>query len=92
MKVHPNNKLTINVVEAAPLETFSAEVCSLHCFPSCLAFPNRRMQVICTNLAEAWKVTVGHSSEGGTEVHIRMNGDGALSSGWEMRVLLCCSR
>jgi len=24
--VHPNNKLTINAVEAAPLEDFSAEV------------------------------------------------------------------
>ena len=24
--VHPNNKLTINAVEAAPLEAFSAEV------------------------------------------------------------------
>ena len=25
--VHPNNKLTINAVEAAPLENFSIEVC-----------------------------------------------------------------
>ena len=26
--VHPNNRLTINAVEAAPLEDFSLEVCS----------------------------------------------------------------
>lgn len=32
--VHPNNTLTINVVEAAPLEDFSPEVCwlSLVCY------------------------------------------------------------
>ena len=28
--VHPNNKLTINAVEAAPLEAFSAEVSRSH--------------------------------------------------------------
>lgn len=27
--VHPNNSLTINAVEAAPLEDFSPEVCRL---------------------------------------------------------------
>jgi hypothetical protein len=27
--VHPNNKLTINAIEAAPLESFSSEVCAL---------------------------------------------------------------
>jgi hypothetical protein len=26
--VHPNNKLTINAIEAAPLEDFSPEVCT----------------------------------------------------------------
>lgn len=28
--VHPNNKLTINAVEAAPLEAFSVEVSRLY--------------------------------------------------------------
>lgn len=33
--VHPNNKLTVNVIEAAPLDAFSAEV-SLHKFGTIL--------------------------------------------------------
>ena len=32
--VHPNNKLTINAVEAAPLEDFSLEVCAMPITPS----------------------------------------------------------
>lgn len=32
--VHPNNRLTINVVEAAPLEDFSVEVCSVMRYPN----------------------------------------------------------
>lgn len=33
--VHPNNKLTVNVIEAAPLDAFSAEV-SFHEFGAVL--------------------------------------------------------
>ena len=59
--VHPNNKLTINAVEAAPLEDFSSEVILsnfsepplIHC----------HHQAVRTNLAEAQRAASGSGSE-----------------------------
>jgi F-type H+-transporting ATPase subunit delta len=61
--VHPNNKLTVNAIEAAPLENFSSEVCtwrklcvgqirSVNCF-----------QAVRANLQEVLKVLSGNGSE-----------------------------
>jgi F-type H+-transporting ATPase subunit delta len=60
--VHPGNKLTINVVEAAPLEAFSLEVCNqwfldLHLTHVLLPQATR------ANLSEALKITAGNGSE-----------------------------
>ncbi|KAH7916570.1 F1 complex, delta/epsilon subunit of ATPase [Hygrophoropsis aurantiaca] len=46
--VHPGNKLTINVIEAAPLDSFS---------------PEATLQAVRANLQEALKVATGNGSE-----------------------------
>jgi F-type H+-transporting ATPase subunit delta len=61
--VHPNNTLTINAVEAAPLEDFSAEV-----RPFIILHPSFCLKLACAqavraNLAEANKVLAGNASE-----------------------------
>jgi F-type H+-transporting ATPase subunit delta len=62
--VHPNNKLTVNAVEGAPLEDFSAEViCCLFLYLRNLPDINRLVQAIRANLAEAQKVAAGSGSE-----------------------------
>ena len=61
--VHPNNKLTINAVEAAPLDAFSVEVC----IPCVLSSPSpssqATLQAVRANLQEALKVAAGNGSE-----------------------------
>jgi F-type H+-transporting ATPase subunit delta len=59
--VHPNNKLTINVVEAAPLEDFSSEVGVE--MASGLTNFDCYVQAIRANLQEALKVVAGNGSE-----------------------------
>ena len=61
--VHPNNKLTINAVEAAPLDQFSVEVRSL--FVCVFLFPIFMCvyQAVRANLQEALKVVAGNGSE-----------------------------
>jgi F-type H+-transporting ATPase subunit delta len=58
--VHPNNKLTINAVEAAPLEHFSLDVSIL---PFLRKLNSFWMQAIKANLSEALKVAAGNGSE-----------------------------
>jgi F-type H+-transporting ATPase subunit delta len=60
MTVHPNNKLTINVIEAAPLEDFSLEVRSYH---SLVYSPLTSTQAVRSNLSEAQKTLAGNGSE-----------------------------
>jgi F-type H+-transporting ATPase subunit delta len=58
--VHPNNLLTINAVEAAPLEDFSLEVpCSFLC--SSISYAD--FQAVRANLSEAQRVASGTGSE-----------------------------
>jgi F-type H+-transporting ATPase subunit delta len=61
--VHPNNKLTINAIEAAPLEDFSSEVHA----PALNAQVNMRLmisfQTVRANLQEAQRVLSGNGSE-----------------------------
>ena len=59
--MHPNNKLTINVVEAAPLEDFSPEVHISAIWSNDSHWC--RLQAIRTNLQEALKVATGNGSE-----------------------------
>lgn len=62
--VHPNNKLTINVIEAAPLEDFSAEVRTstpTNVLKKLTDFD--LSQAIRSNLAEALKVSTGNGTE-----------------------------
>lgn len=65
--VHPNNKLTINAVEAAPLEDFSVEVCTSGpiwiFFSVVLICHSHFPQSIRANLQEALKVASGNGSE-----------------------------
>ena len=61
--VHPNNKLTINVVEAAPLEDFSIEVCSVMSYLNPLILTDLLMKAVRSNLQEALKVAGGNGSE-----------------------------
>ncbi|KAG6897514.1 hypothetical protein C0992_000740 [Termitomyces sp. T32_za158] len=59
--VHPNNRLTINVVEAASLEKFSLEVgVDVTSFS---LIDDSVLQAVRTNLAEALKVASGSGSE-----------------------------
>jgi F-type H+-transporting ATPase subunit delta len=63
--VHPNNKLTINAIEAAPLEDFSSEVCTCTALN---AQVNMKLimisfQAVRANLQEAQKVLSGNGSE-----------------------------
>ena len=62
--MHPNNKLTINAIEAAPLEDFSSEVYAL----ALNAYVNMKLimifiQAVRANLQEAQKVLSGNGSE-----------------------------
>ena len=62
--MHPNNKLTINAIEAAPLEDFSSEVYTL----ALNAHVNMKLimifiQAVRANLQEAQKVLSGNGSE-----------------------------
>ena len=61
--MHPNNKLTINVVEAAPLENFSVEVCSAMRYPNTPSLTDLFMKAVRSNLQEALKVASGNGSE-----------------------------
>jgi F-type H+-transporting ATPase subunit delta len=62
--VHPNNRLTINVVEAAPLDDFSVEVCSsVIRYPNTLSLTDLFMKAVRSNLQEALKVAGGNGSE-----------------------------
>ena len=63
--MHPNNKLTINAIEAAPLEDFSSEVRARHPMDS-PKMENSYMislQAVRANLQEAQKVLGGNGSE-----------------------------
>lgn len=59
--VHPGNKLTINVIEAAPLESFSSEVSTF--LTRVTVFSNLPSQAVRANLQEALKVAAGNGSE-----------------------------
>ena len=61
--VHPNNSLTINAVEAAPLESFSPEVCLTSPISGLSSTSFRSHQAVRANLAEALKVAGGNGSE-----------------------------
>ena len=61
--MHPNNRLTINVVEAAPLEDFSIEVCSVMIYPNTLSLTDLFMKAVRSKLQEALKVASGNGSE-----------------------------
>lgn len=61
--VHPNNRLTINVVEAAPLEDFSIEVGCTRILPDNSRSSSTILQAIRANLTEANKVASGNGSE-----------------------------
>ena len=61
--MHPNNKLTINVVEAAPLEDFSIEVCSVMGYQNTLSMTDLFIKAVRLNLQEALKVAGGQGSE-----------------------------
>ena len=61
--MHPNNRLTINVVEAAPLEDFSIEVCSVMRYPNTLSLTDLFMKAVRSKLQEALKVASGNGSE-----------------------------
>lgn len=74
--VHPNNSLTINAVEAAPLEDFSPEVC---CLPLELLFVSQwtnammfAFQAIRQSLAEAQKATSTGSEEARVEARVEV--------------------
>lgn len=63
--MHPNNKLTINAIEAAPLEDFSSEV---HTYTPLNAQVNMKLimtsfQAVRANLQEAQRVLGGNGSE-----------------------------
>jgi F-type H+-transporting ATPase subunit delta len=59
--VHPGNKLTINVIEAAPLESFSSEVSPFLTRTTVLS--KFSSQAVRANLQEALKVAAGNGSE-----------------------------
>lgn len=59
--VHPGNKLTINVVEGAPLDAFSPEVC--YSFLDCSSCLISWFQAVRANLQEALRVAAGNGSE-----------------------------
>ena len=59
--MHPNNRLTINVVEGAPLEDFSPEVRLIHVPQS--GYSHYLPQAVRASLAEALKVASGNGSE-----------------------------
>ncbi len=70
--VHPNNKLTINAVEAAPLDAFSAEVRTvapsrrkpaLRSHLSTNLYDAYLSKAVRANLQEALKVASGNGSE-----------------------------
>ena len=62
--VHPNNKLTVNVVEAAPLDAFSAEVRLIkYWLILYILMISLSMQAVRANLQEALKVANGNGSE-----------------------------
>ena len=62
--VHPNNKLTVNVVEAAPLDAFSAEVRLIkYRLILYILMASLSMQAVRANLQEALKVANGNGSE-----------------------------
>ena len=62
--MHPNNRLTINVVEAAPLDEFSIEVCSsVIKYPTTLSLTDLFMKAVRSNLQGALKVANGNGSE-----------------------------
>ena len=61
--VHPNNRLTINVVEAAPLEDFSVDVCGVVTYLNTLSLTDLFMKAVRSNLQEALKVAGGNGSE-----------------------------
>jgi F-type H+-transporting ATPase subunit delta len=60
--VHPNNKLTINAIEAAPLEDFSPEVRPSHVLRT-LNLNHVHPQAVRANLQEVQKVLGGSGSE-----------------------------
>lgn len=62
--MHPNNKLTINAIEAAPLEDFSLEVtCMARCAQAHMKLTMIPLQAVRANLQEAQKVLGGNGSE-----------------------------
>ena len=62
--VHPNNKLTINAIEAAPLEEFSLEVtCTTRHAHAKMNLIMITLQAVRANLQEAQKVLSGNGSE-----------------------------
>lgn len=60
--VHPNNKLTINAIEAAPLEDFSPEVRPSHVLRTS-NLNHVHPQAVRANLQEVQKVLGGSGSE-----------------------------
>ena len=62
--MHPNNKLTVNAIEAAPLEEFSPEVCTRRPYARVnVNFSHIPSQAVRANLQEAQKVLGGNGSE-----------------------------
>ena len=62
--MHPNNKLTINAIEAAPLEDFSPEVtCLARRAQIHMKLTMISLQAVRANLQEAQKVLGGNGSE-----------------------------
>jgi F-type H+-transporting ATPase subunit delta len=60
--VHPNNRLTINAVEAGSLEDFSLEVSLATSLTKCYSI-DPPFKAVRTNLQEALKVASGSGSE-----------------------------
>jgi len=60
--MHPKNELTVNVVEAAPLEDFSPEV-SVECANISRCADTASSQAVRANLEEANRVANGSGSE-----------------------------
>ena len=62
--MHPNNKLTINAIEAAPLEEFSLEVtCTTRHAQAKMNLIMITLQAVRANFQEAQKVLSGNGSE-----------------------------
>lgn len=59
--VHPGNTLTINIVEGAPLESFSLEVRRSSC--EYLTWLTSWFKAVRANLQEALRVSAGNGSE-----------------------------